>query len=98
MSAPVVGATKASDGRALREAMPDQVFLIPGYESAGRVGRRCPGDAPRRDDLRREQRRRRDRQPERPLSRGSGAGDWQAGVAGAAAEFAADLRGVLTSA
>lgn len=31
----VVGATKASDGRALREAMPDQVFLVPGYGAQG---------------------------------------------------------------
>lgn len=31
----VVGATKASDGRMLREAMPDQVFLVPGYGAQG---------------------------------------------------------------
>jgi orotidine-5'-phosphate decarboxylase len=31
----VVGATKAHDARALRERMPDQVFLIPGYGAQG---------------------------------------------------------------
>lgn len=31
----VVGATKASDGRMLRERMPDQIFLIPGYGAQG---------------------------------------------------------------
>lgn len=31
----VVGATKATDGRALRERMPRQVFLVPGYGAQG---------------------------------------------------------------
>lgn len=31
----VVGATKAADARLLREAMPDQYFLIPGYGAQG---------------------------------------------------------------
>lgn len=31
----VVGATKSADGQALRNAMPDQVFLIPGYGAQG---------------------------------------------------------------
>lgn len=31
----VVGATKAADGRMLRERMPDQVFLVPGYGAQG---------------------------------------------------------------
>lgn len=31
----VVGATKASDGRALRQRMPNQVFLVPGYGAQG---------------------------------------------------------------
>lgn len=31
----VVGATKAADGRALRERMPRQVFLVPGYGAQG---------------------------------------------------------------
>jgi orotidine-5'-phosphate decarboxylase len=31
----VVGATKASDGRALRRRMPGQVFLVPGYGAQG---------------------------------------------------------------
>jgi orotidine-5'-phosphate decarboxylase len=31
----VVGATKSADGRALRAAMPDQIFLIPGYGAQG---------------------------------------------------------------
>jgi orotidine-5'-phosphate decarboxylase len=31
----VVGATKASDGRMLRERMPGQVFLVPGYGAQG---------------------------------------------------------------
>jgi orotidine-5'-phosphate decarboxylase len=31
----VVGATKSADGRALRAAMPDQVFLVPGYGAQG---------------------------------------------------------------
>lgn len=94
----VVGATKASDGRALREAMPDQVFLIPGYGAQGgsaddvramlRAGTTSAGSSgvvvtASRSVL---------------YPAAVGAGDWQAGVAAAAAEFAADLRGVLTSA
>lgn len=31
----VVGATKAADGRALRQRMPGQVFLVPGYGAQG---------------------------------------------------------------
>lgn len=31
----VVGATKAADGRMLRAAMPEQVFLVPGYGAQG---------------------------------------------------------------
>lgn len=31
----VVGATKSADGQALRKAMPDQVFLVPGYGAQG---------------------------------------------------------------
>jgi len=31
----VVGATKAADGARLRQAMPDQMFLIPGYGAQG---------------------------------------------------------------
>lgn len=31
----VVGATKAADGRALRERMPNEVFLVPGYGAQG---------------------------------------------------------------
>lgn len=31
----VVGATKSADGQALRRAMPDQVFLVPGYGAQG---------------------------------------------------------------
>jgi orotidine-5'-phosphate decarboxylase len=31
----VVGATKASDGRALRQRMPHQIFLVPGYGAQG---------------------------------------------------------------
>ena len=94
----VVGATKASDGRVLREAMPDQVFLIPGYGAQGgsaddvramlRAGTTSAGSSgvvvtASRSVL---------------YPAAVGAGDWQAGVAAAAAEFAADLRGVLTSA
>lgn len=94
----VVGATKASDGRALREAMPDQVFLIPGYGAQGgsaddvramlRAGTTSAGSSgvvvtASRSVL---------------YPAAVGAGDWQAGIGAAAAEFAADLRGVLTSA
>lgn len=51
----VVGATKAADGRMLRETMPRQVFLVPGYGAQGgtaadvralvRPGPRSAGDA-----------------------------------------------------
>lgn len=51
----VVGATKSADALALRAAMPDQVFLVPGYGAQGgtaddvramlRPSRRGPGDA-----------------------------------------------------
>ncbi len=50
----VVGATKADEAAALRERMPDQVFLVPGYGAQGgtledvrrmiRPGARRPGD------------------------------------------------------
>ena len=50
----VVGATKATEGAALRERMPDQVFLVPGYGAQGgtmddvrkmiRPRARSPGD------------------------------------------------------
>ena len=50
----VVGATKAAEAAALRERMPDQVFLVPGYGAQGgtiddvrrmvRPGARGPGD------------------------------------------------------
>jgi orotidine-5'-phosphate decarboxylase len=31
----VVGATKSADARAMRQAMPDQIFLVPGYGAQG---------------------------------------------------------------
>ncbi|MFG0258905.1 MAG: orotidine-5'-phosphate decarboxylase [Phycisphaerales bacterium JB041] len=91
----VVGATKASDGRALRERMPDQVFLIPGYGAQG-------GSA---DDVRAMLR------EDATSAGTSGvvvtasrsviypeagsAGDWHAAISDAASAFVGDVRGVL---
>jgi len=88
----VVGATKAADGRALREAMPDQVFLVPGYGAQG-------GTA---DDVRALL-----RDGPAPGERGvivnasrsvlypAGGGDWRQAVADAAHAFAEQLRAIV---
>jgi len=92
----VVGATKAADGRMLRERMPEQVFLVPGYGAQGgtaddvrtlfRAGAKTVGVCgvvvnASRSVLYPDD-------PDEP-------GEWQRAVAGAAERFGADLRRVV---
>lgn len=86
----VVGATKATDGAALRARMPDAPLLVPGYGAQGgtaadvramvRPGAKTPGAAGVLVNASRS-----------VLYPGRGDEGWQAGVARAAAHFAADL-------
>ncbi len=93
----VVGATKSSDAAALRAHMPDQVFLIPGYGAQG-------GTA---DDIRAMLR------PGAPTAGEAGVlvtasrsviyakpapgEDWKAAIRAAAAKFACEVAGVLST-
>lgn len=90
----VVGATKAADGKALRAAMPDQVFLVPGYGAQGgsaddvramlRPDAATPGTAGVLVNASRS-----------VLYPASHHSDWQAAVADAARAFAEDLRTIM---
>lgn len=91
----VVGATKSDDGAALRERMPEQVFLVPGYGAQG-------GSA---DDIRALLRPKASSAADcgaivaasrSVLYPDGGEDDWRASVGLAAAKFAADVRSVLT--
>lgn len=92
----VVGATKAADGRMLREHMPEQVFLVPGYGAQGgtaddvrallRAGAQSPGACGVVVNA------------SRSVLYPGDAGDWWQAVATAAEHFAADLRGILPDA
>jgi orotidine-5'-phosphate decarboxylase len=88
----VVGATKSSEAAAMRQRMPDQVFLIPGYGAQG-------GTA---EDIRAMVR------PgkgvgeagvlvtaSRSVIYAAGQGTWEENVAGAAKKFAAEVAGVV---
>lgn len=93
----VVGATKAADGRTLRERMPEQVFLVPGYGAQG-------GSA---DDIRALLRPgasgagtcgvvvNASRSVLYPAQRSERAGKWEDAVADAARVFAADVGSIL---
>jgi orotidine-5'-phosphate decarboxylase len=89
----VVGATKASDGRALRAIMADQPFLVPGYGAQGgtaediramlRPGATTPGESGVVVNA------------SRSVIFPGAPGDWRDAVARAASGFAADVRAVL---
>ena len=91
----VVGATKASDGQALRARMPDQVFLIPGYGAQGGSAEDV------RAMLRSETTSAGDSGVVVTASRSvifpaaDGTRDWQGAISDAATAFVADLRGIL---
>lgn len=92
----VVGATKASDGRMLRERMPDQVFLVPGYGAQGgtaddvralvRPGANGPGNSGVLVSASRS-----------VIYPGAGASDdgWPAAVQAAASRLASEIASVL---
>lgn len=86
----VVGATKASDGAALRAAMPDAPFLIPGYGAQGGtvedIGAMCRGGAATAGELGVLV------NASRSVLYAGGGGDWREAVGEAAAGFAAELR------
>lgn len=89
----VVGATKSSDAAMLREVMPDQVFLIPGYGAQGgtagdiarmvRPGARSPGHAGVLVNA------------SRSIIYATGAGSWQANARDAAITMTGELARVI---
>ncbi len=91
----VVGATKSSDGRALRGLMPEQVFLVPGYGAQGgtaqdvralvRPGARTAGESGVIVNASRS-----------VIYAGAGEPDWRTRMHDAAVEFARDVARVLS--
>jgi orotidine-5'-phosphate decarboxylase len=89
----VVGATKAADGRMLRELMPEQVFLVPGYGAQGgtaddvralvRAGETTAGTCGVVVTA------------SRSVLYPEGGGDWREAVGTAARRFAEDVRAIL---
>lgn len=84
----VVGATKAAEARELRERMPDQYFLIPGYGAQGGTAEDIRGML--RTDGRGVL-----VTASRSVIYAKGGGEWTANVRGAAEQLAAELRAVV---
>jgi orotidine-5'-phosphate decarboxylase len=85
----VVGATKSAEGQRLRQAMPDQVFLIPGYGAQGGTAADVrallrPGT---RDGVLVT--------ASRSVIYAAGPGPWTESIAGAAASLAAEIAAVV---
>ncbi len=95
----VVGATKAADGKRLRERMPDQVFLIPGYGAQGgsaedvramlRPGRAAAGTCGVVVNA--------SRSVLYPATETAQPSDWQHAIADAARAFATDVGSILST-